>query len=258
MSQVQVALLPSAIHGIDLAGSVAVVIDVLRATTTIVHALAAGAKEVVPCSEVSEAIAIRDRLGRESCRLGGERHGLLIDGFDLDNSPFSYTPDTVAGKTVGFTTTNGTRALAAVRAADTTLIAAFVNLDAITERLRNDGRPAWILCAGTDGQVTAEDVLVAGSIAASLLGREPETEDGPGVDDIEALPANHPDAGEIAVRFSLAHARTHASRLAAMRASRGGKNLIENGFDRDIVRAAEESVPGLNVAPVFVDGRITI
>ncbi len=257
MSRVRVALLPSAIRDVDLAGCVAVVIDVLRATTTIVHALAAGANSVIPCSEVDEAFAIRDRIGADNCRLGGERHGLLIEGFQLDNSPFRYTPETVAGKTVVFTTTNGTRALAAARSAASILVAAFVNRAAIVDRLRSDGRPVWIVCAGTDGFVTAEDVLVAGSIAAAVLDRNSPAGDGPSVKEIEDLSTLTDDGCDLAIRLYQAHGRNDETRLAAMRASRGGRNLIENGFDRDIERAAEDGVPGLNIVPTFRDGAIT-
>ena len=255
MPPVRVALLPSALPS-SLRGHVAVVIDVLRATTTIVHALASGAREVIPCSEVAEALAIRDRLGKETCRLGGERHGLLIEGFDLDNSPFSYTPDSVGGRTVVFTTTNGTRALAAVSTADQVLVAGFVNRAATSERLRADGRPVWIVCAGTDGGVTAEDVLVAGALAAEIAGAPAEGADC-SVEDIEATDARV-EACALSIGFARSHAQTYETRLAAMRASRGGQNLIENGFDRDIARAAEDSVPELNVVPVFQDGRVTL
>jgi len=257
MPSVHVALLPSALKKVDLSGSVAVVIDVLRATTTIIHALAAGAECVIPCSEVEEALALRERLGADRCVLGGERHGLLIPGFQFDNSPFGYTPETVGGKTVGFTTTNGTRALAACKSAGAVLVAGFVNRSAVVERLKADGRPVWIVCAGTDGFVTAEDVLVAGAIASGVLDRTTPRTAGPGVDEIERLSADQGDACDAAVDFYLAHGRGDAERLAAMRASRGGVNLIENGFDRDIARAAEDSRTGLAIVPEFKDGRIT-
>ncbi|HVJ68054.1 MAG TPA: 2-phosphosulfolactate phosphatase [Caulifigura sp.] len=258
MLPVRVALLPSTIRQVDLAGSTAVVIDVLRATTTIVHALAAGASAVIPCSEVEQAFAVREQLGRGNCVLGGERHGLLIEGFDLDNSPFRYTAETVGGKTLVFTTTNGTRALAAASSASQVLVGAFVNRAAIVDRLRSEGRPVWIVCAGTDGGVTAEDVLVAGGIAAGLLGRESSPASGLSVEQIEKLSADDANALEIVIAFYLGQGRQDQSRLDAMRASRGGLNLIENGFDRDIARAAEDSVAGLNVVPVFRDGRITL
>ncbi|QDT54764.1 putative 2-phosphosulfolactate phosphatase [Caulifigura coniformis] len=256
MPRVQVALLPSTLRDIDLSGSVAVVIDVLRATTTIIHALAAGAREVIPCREVEEAFAARDRLGADECALGGERHGLLIPGFQLDNSPFSYTSGTVGGKSVVFTTTNGTRALAACESASAVVCAGFVNRSAIVDWLKSDGRPVWIVCAGTDGLVTAEDVLVAGGIAVGLLGTAPS---GPmSVAEVESLDPARGDACALAVQFYNAHGLTDALRLEAMRTSRGGSNLIENGFDRDIARAAEDSRAGLDIVPEFRDGRITV
>jgi len=255
MSRVRVALLPSTLQQVDLSDSVAVVIDVLRATTTIIHSLAAGAEAVIPCSEVEEAFAVRDRLGADRCVLGGERHGLLIPGFQLDNSPFRYTPEAVGGKTVVFTTTNGTRALAACESASTVLCAGFVNRSAIVDWLKADGRPVWIVCAGTDGFVTAEDVLVAGGIAAGLLGTQPTA--AMSVKDVESLDPAMGDACELAARFYNAHGRHDATRLEAMRASRGGQNLIENGFDRDIARAAEDSRAGLGIVPEFKKGRIT-
>lgn len=257
MPRVQVALLPSAVQGIDLSGSVAVVIDVLRATTTIIHALAAGAEVVIPCSEVEEAFAIRDRVGAQKCVLGGERHGLLIEGFDLDNSPFSYTPESVGGKTVVFTTTNGTRALAACRSAASVLVAGFVNRSAVVERLKADGRPVWIVCAGTDGYVTAEDVLVAGALASDLADTKPLSGKAPTFQEIEVPGPVSGDASDLAIRFYESHGRDDRSRLAAMRASRGGQNLVENGFDQDIERATEDSRPGLLIVPEFRGGRIT-
>jgi 2-phosphosulfolactate phosphatase len=253
MPSVRVALLPSALPS-NLNGHVAVVIDVLRATTTIIHALASGAVDVAPCGEVDEAFALRDRLGRDHCVLGGERGGLLIEGFQLDNSPFSYTSAAVAAKTVVFTTTNGTRAVLASRSAERILIGAFVNRRAIIDELRRAGRPVWLVCAGTDGGVTAEDVLFAGSVALEL-GVEPASGQALSVSDVERLPAGTPDAERIAARFARDFGQTVDQRLAAMCDSRGGQNLLENGFDRDIARAAEDSL--FDRIPEWRNGRIT-
>ena len=107
--------LPNLFDSAELRGGMAVVIDVLRASTTICHALAAGATAVLPCGEVEEALRLKQELAVENPVLGGEREGKLIDGFDLDNSPFRYTPENVAGRAVVFTTTNGTLRSAAVR-----------------------------------------------------------------------------------------------------------------------------------------------
>src|SRR5579864_1736813 len=112
-----VHLLPALFEPAELEGGVAVVLDVLRASTTIVHALGAGAGSVVPCGEVDETRRLAATFPAESVVLGGERGGTRIGGFDLDNSPASYTNERVHGKTVAFTTTNGTQALIRSRAA---------------------------------------------------------------------------------------------------------------------------------------------
>src|SRR5438067_13583166 len=100
--QLDVYLLPDLVESAALAGEMVVVIDVLRATTTIIHALAAGAREVVPCLEIDEARGVAGRLGKAAV-LGGERGGVAIAGFDLGNSPAEYTRERVGGKTVVFT-----------------------------------------------------------------------------------------------------------------------------------------------------------
>ena len=159
--------LPRLVEAEELAGGTAVVIDVLRAATTIAYALEAGAAQVIPCREISEALALAQRFPADEIMLGGERDGLPIDGFQLGNSPEEYSPDRVAGKTVIFTTTNGTRAMAHARAADEVLVAAFVDASAIVARLL-DREKIGILCAGTDGHISEDDVLLAGLLVDRL------------------------------------------------------------------------------------------
>ena len=115
--EVQVHLLPELVPCGQLEGAVAVVIDVLRATTTIVHALAAGCDCVRPCLEVEEARELADQMRAGRVILGGERGGSPLPGFDLGNSPGQYTAQVCKGTTLVLTTTNGTRAL--IRAAET-------------------------------------------------------------------------------------------------------------------------------------------
>src|ERR1700722_10394445 len=142
-----------------------VVIDVLRATSTIVTALEHGAAGIVPVREADEAIVVMRRLGRERSLLCGERDSRLIAGFDLDNSPASYTRERVAGKTLILTTTNGTRALLeAARGNSTVYCAALLNRAAIVERLVAAKGDAFILCAGNEGALSFEDTLCAGAI----------------------------------------------------------------------------------------------
>lgn len=168
--RVDVSLTPSAIPS-DLHDTVVVVIDVLRATTTIVYALANGARSIIPCEEPADALAVRDRLGRDRVVLGGERDSVRIPGFDLDNSPLSYTRERIEGKTVAFTTTNGTRALQRAQQGSPRAIicGAFVNLSAVAERAaRMNPSRVLLACAGSEGAIALEDLLLGGAIAVRL------------------------------------------------------------------------------------------
>jgi 2-phosphosulfolactate phosphatase len=236
-----VFLLPDLVTPEELAGKTVVVVDVLRATTTIIHALAAGAAEVVPCLEVGEA----QRLASErpgAVVLGGERGGRKIPGFDLGNSPTEYLPAVVGGKAVIFTTTNGTRAMNRCRQAGRVLMGAFVNLSAVCREL-TDAVEIAIVCAGTDGQVTREDTLFAGAVVHELSRfRHGDAE------------YRFNDQAEIAADAWRCCTRelTGTNPLGrALRISRGGRNLIEIGQENDIDLAAQidkfDSVPRLDV-----------
>jgi 2-phosphosulfolactate phosphatase len=165
---VSVHLLPGHVPAGALVGCVAVVVDVLRATTTMVHALAAGCEAVIPCAEIDEALSIASQLPKGTALLAGERHGLPIEGFHLGNSPGQFTPEVCKGKTLVMTTTNGTRAILACREAARVVVASFVNLSATARLLRADGRPVHIVCAGTDGYISFEDNLCAGALSEEL------------------------------------------------------------------------------------------
>jgi 2-phosphosulfolactate phosphatase len=170
---VRVHLTPERLKPALLADSVAVVIDVLRATTTMIHALAAGCEAVWPVEEVEEArrIAGEMRVGR--VLLGGERDGSPLPGFDVGNSPSEYTCSRCKGMTLVLTTTNGTRALVRAAAAARTLIAGFVNYSAVCELLGNEARPVDIVCAGYNGDIALEDALLAGAFVEFLCEHEP-------------------------------------------------------------------------------------
>src|SRR6266404_4511898 len=150
---VQVHLLPQLVPPGRLAGTLAVVVDVLRASTTIIHALAAGCACVHPCLEVDEARALAGEMRAGKVLLGGERNGIPLPGFDLGNSPHEYTAKVCRGTTLVLTTTNGTRALHRAAEAERVLIASFVNYSAVCEQLRQDARPVHIICSGTEGEI---------------------------------------------------------------------------------------------------------
>ena len=225
-ASLSVYLLPEHLKQGDLAGGVAVVIDVLRASTSIIHALAAGCRAIIPCGEVSQARALAETADHDPPLLAGERGGRQIDGFDLDNSPASFTTSTVAGRSIVLTTTNGTRALLACRAARMTLIGSFCNASAVIRTLCHRADPVHLVCAGTDGEVTAEDSLCAGALAAGL---RDVTETNPTFNDaavraVEQFESCRDDPGLL---------------LTALRESPGGQNLRRLGFDSDIRLAAE-------------------
>jgi 2-phosphosulfolactate phosphatase len=161
---VHVYLLPSLVPAGRLQGGLALVIDVLRATTTIVHALAAGCRCIRPVAEIDEARLLAASLSGTQVLLAGERGGRPIEGFDLGNSPGEYKARICKNKTLVFTTSNGTRALLRAAEAERVLAAAFVNYSPICEQLRTDLRPLHILCAGTEGEVSLEDTLLAGAL----------------------------------------------------------------------------------------------
>src|SRR3989442_948332 len=161
---VRVHLLPQLAPAGCLAGGLAIVIDVLRATTTIVHALAAGCCAVRPVAEIDEAQIIAGGMRAGRVLLAGERGGAPLAGFDLGNSPGEFTPKICRGCTVVLTTSNGTRALLRAAEAARTLVGAFVNYSAVCEQLRQDARPVHIVCAGTDGDIALEDTLLAGAL----------------------------------------------------------------------------------------------
>src|SRR3954454_16821308 len=163
--KVFVHLLPSLIPRGALAGGIAVVVDVLRATTVMVRALAAGCSAVVPCGEIDEALKAAAGLPRGGALLAGERQGLPIDGFDLGNSPASFTPENCRGKTLVMTTTNGTRAILASLDAERVVIGAFPNFAATAQLVHADRRKIHIVCSGTDRSISYEDSLLAGAFA---------------------------------------------------------------------------------------------
>jgi len=222
----------------SLGGTVAVVIDVFRATTTITHALVAGATQAIPCLEIQDAFDMREKLRQQSIDehilLGGERGGVLIDGFDLGNSPEDYTPERVGGKTLIFSTTNGTRAMFRLCDADAIYLACFNNASAVAKCLLEFPK-ITILCAGTNRQYTEEDMLLAGFLVERLT-RWSENRyalNTYAVAAREQWDTNFPLAKRIGEE------PIHPENLAQiLRQSRGGKNLMQLGLGKDILAAS--------------------
>jgi 2-phosphosulfolactate phosphatase len=198
-----------------------VVIDVVRATSTICQALDAGYERVWCAAEVDDARA----LGGDGVTLGGERLGIRIDGFDLGNSPREYLQPRTA--VLAMSTTNGTRAIVtAAERCERVYIASLLNLAAVTELARSHGEDVAVFCAGVKGAFALDDAYVAGRVA-------------------DALGFERSDAAEAAARL----AATYETAEEAFRASRSGRNLINHGpeLESDIPWCARESV--LDVVP---------
>jgi 2-phosphosulfolactate phosphatase len=163
----------------DLRQTACVVFDILRATSTFVTALHHGAKEIVPVSEIPEAIARRQSDPR--CLLAGERDGVKIRAaqsggidFDLGNSPREFTPGVVRGRSIVSTTTNGTRALRACVGANQVLAAAYLNISATARfLLRQKPEEILLICAGTGDAPATEDIIIAGALAELLCVSQP-------------------------------------------------------------------------------------
>jgi len=147
-------------------GKVAIVIDVLRATSVMVTALKNGAKEIIPVLSAEEAFRLKEK-NPEQVILGGEREALPIDGFDYGNSPLDYTADVIRGKSLVMTTSNGTRAIKGSVAADKVLIASFLNAKAIADCITKDEDIVFV-CSGSNDLFTIEDSLCAGMLISRL------------------------------------------------------------------------------------------
>ena len=162
------------VNGADISETIAVVADVLRATSTIVTALANGCERVVPFESVAEAREAAAQYARKDVVLGGERKGERIDGFDFGNSPQDYTPATVSGKTVITTTTNGTKALVFAGAAKQSLVLSFLNLSAIADYLLYRDEDIDLIAAGIYGDFSVEDSVCCGLLLHKLVEAAPE------------------------------------------------------------------------------------
>lgn len=235
---VRVHPMPGLVAADDLDGSAVVVIDLLRATTTITQALVSGATEVVPFLEIDDAMAAAERVGRDGVVLGGERRGVKIEGFDLGNSPAEYTAEEVDGKRVFITTTNGTRALNHAARAARVIVGAIVNLSAVCESVRSEPH-VDLLCAGTDGKPTREDLLCAGAIVHMICGGAESPTDGAVWRANEAAVAARSEWEEVLVAARKS-GRTLSQQLSLeLRDTAGGKNLIEIGLDVDLADCAQ-------------------
>lgn len=226
-----VHLLPTLFDPADLTGGTAVMIDLLRASSTMTTALANGASAVRPFADVDEC---RNYASSHNSLTGGERGGVRLPDFDFGNSPASYSGKAVAGREICFTTTNGTFALTRMQAAQEILIGCFLNRTVLVEHLRSAEQDIHLVCAGTNGVMTSEDILFAGAVACDYLGD---------------VTLDLPLGTQLAMNL---YRRSESCLRDAVRASQGGRNLIRLGFEADIDDVLREDRHP--VLPRLVDG----
>lgn len=161
----EVCLSPQLLHLYPLENRLVVVVDILRATSTIVTALAHEVKSIVPVAKLEQCEAYK-KLGFVTA---AERDGKKADGFDLGNSPFSYMAEELKGKTIVFTTTNGTEAISKSSGAHQILIGSFLNISALAQYLKDKNKDVLLLCAAWKGKPNIEDTLFSGALLSRLL-----------------------------------------------------------------------------------------
>jgi 2-phosphosulfolactate phosphatase len=174
--KLDVLLTPAELIPSEIAGRCVVVLDVLRASTSIVEALAAGARMLYPVATIEEAIGLAKTLGREEVLLAGERKALPIEGFDLGNSPGEFSAERVGGKVVAMSTTNGTIAITAASGGSRVVVGAWTNFQAVVDDLVRTSAEPVFLCAGREKAFGLEDAVCAGQMAAAVMKALPDAE----------------------------------------------------------------------------------
>jgi 2-phosphosulfolactate phosphatase len=223
----------------DVKGRTVVVIDVLRACSTIVTALANGARSVVPVPDMAEAGKIASNMDQRSYLLGGERDGQRIEGYHLGNSPLEYDAVTVKDRTVILNTTNGTSALSHARHAEHLVVGCLLNAATIVDFVRSTGLPTTIVCAGWRNRVSLEDTLCAGLFLYNLWGGiEPDTVS---------------DTAHIAFTQ---YANDRANLAQALNRSHHARWLSQAGYADDVEYSFQiDAVP---VLPYYDDSRLVL
>ena len=207
--KIEVCLTPELIGQHHLAGKIAVVTDIFRATSCIVSGLAHGVALIQPVSTVEETL----KMGKTGFIMAGERGGIKVEGFDIGNSPFEYMDDELIGRKVAISTTNGSQAILKSGTADEILIGAFLNLGATVDYLNEQQKDVLVHCAGWKGTPSLEDTLFAGAV----------------VEKLQAEPVN--DAAYMAKEL---YSSKKADLLSAGKASGHAARLSSFGVQKDI------------------------
>lgn len=218
-------------------GKTCVVIDVLRASTVIVTALANGAREVIPVSTVDFAMKVSGDAFRSQTLLGGERNTKKVEGFTLGNSPLEYLSEVVNGKSIIHYTTNGSKAIVKAKFSENLFVGCFNNASAVVKHCIGLKKDLEIICAGNSGAFNLEDAVCAGFMISEIFEKEKDVV-----------------VTDSAGACALLH-KTYAKNILKMlKNTEHGKLLIENGFDEDIKECAK--IDSADIIPYFNSGVI--
>ncbi|MFT6814139.1 MAG: 2-phosphosulfolactate phosphatase [Sphingobacteriales bacterium] len=232
MRSIETVLSPELLHLYDLKGKIVVVIDVLRATSSMSYGIANGAESIIPVATVEECLSFK---GKENYLLAAERDGEIVEGFNMGNSPYDYTEDKVKGKTVVLTTTNGTKALKKSLDADKIIVSSFLNVAATSQWLLEQKEDVILLASGWKGKVNLEDSLLCGAIYSRVKDHFP----------------THDDSCQAFARLydtvkdnlgNVLYISAHYNRLKSL------------GIEKDVKFCLQEDI--CNVVPIYRDGKL--
>ncbi|MFB3896325.1 MAG: 2-phosphosulfolactate phosphatase [bacterium] len=238
MKTIDVALLPNTVNHQLISDSAAIVIDVLRASSTMLTALSNGAKQIIPVIEPEDAKDMARKLNPGEWLLCGEREGNKIPGFDLGNSPLEYTVENIKDKTLIMSTTNGTKACYSAQTASVLYIGSFLNLSAVSEVVQQADKDIQIITSGKEGRFSLEDAVCAGAI-------------------VERLNADETYAITDAARVAQILYTIYRSNIREMLGNcEHGIYLASLGYTQDLDYCAQ--IDTLHLIPRFTSGVITI
>lgn len=223
----------------DMKDATAIIVDTLRATSTMITALYNGCSQIIPAGEVDEVMQIARTLGSHAV-LGGERDSNLIPGFDFSNSPLEYTRDRLEGKSLVMTTSNGTAAIMRAKNAKHVLIGALINDVAVARRALELGLDVTVVCAGNFGKMSLEDLITAGAIVSLM---EEMTQPEPELDDM----------AKVAKTLYGLCAKDITGFLAG---SLHYEELVKNGWEKDIEYCCRQGI--MDIVPVYAEGIISV
>ena len=215
--KINVLFSPATADELYFTGKTTVVIDVLRATTTIVTALQNGAKEIVPVATVEFAVKISGGMFGGQTLLGGERNTKKIEGFALGNSPLEYTEEVVSGKAIVLYTTNGTKAIAKAKFSETLVTCSFANISSVASFLSGLNKDVEIVCAGRSNNFSMEDSVCAGKLISEISKLN------------EELYLSDSAKASVALNKSFGK-----NILKMLEESEHGNILLDNGFEEDL------------------------